>query len=367
VTARRWRPALTLAVALLILGAMAVVSGVVPITASSGHWKVTASFLHFAMRRSVATHALGVEVPSLDEPWLAVKGAAHYETACRDCHGSPQHPLPVRSRHMTPRPPDLSTAVPGWKPAELFYIVKHGVKFTGMPAWPAPQREDEVWAMVAFLRRLPELDGPTYLRLAGGPHAQDGDAAPPPQVARSCVRCHDRDGQERETAAFPKLDGQRPAYLLAALQAFARGERHSGIMGPIAASLRAGEMDVLARHYGGVGEAPPPPAPPERTPGPNDAGERIAHHGLPAQRVPACVACHGPRTGPRNPAYPVLGGQHAEYLELQLELFAQDRRGGSPYGRLMRPVASRLTRDQMRAVARYYASLGGGARSLDPR
>jgi cytochrome c553 len=55
--------------------------------------------------------------------------------------------------------------------------------------------------------------------------------------------------------------------------------------------------------------------------------------------------------------YPHLAGQYAEYLALQLRLFKDDRRGGTPYAHIMRMVAGRLTPAQMRAVAAYYASL----------
>ncbi|MFN2428348.1 MAG: cytochrome c, partial [Candidatus Binatia bacterium] len=68
---------------------------------------------------------------------------------------------------MTPKPPDLRTVALTFDPEELFYIVKHGIKFTGMPAWPALERDDEVWAVVAFLRMLPTLDPGEYLELTG--------------------------------------------------------------------------------------------------------------------------------------------------------------------------------------------------------
>jgi cytochrome c553 len=116
-------------------------------------------------------------------------------------------------------------------------------------------------------------------------------------------------------------------------------------MAPIAAGLSLDEMRELALYYSSLLE-------PWSSPGPTpqvstlaiERGKAIARHGIPRQRVPACVACHGP-------------SQHADYLVQQLELFNKGHRGGSAYAHLMRPVATRLTHEQMHDVALYYASL----------
>ena len=363
------RRVFTIAALLALLatgGLLVAVSGIIPLKASSGHWSITAWFLHFVMRRSVATHTLGLEVPSLDAPWLVLKGAGHYETGCRPCHGSPDLPPPRITQHMTPPPPYLPPRLSAWKPDELFYIIKHGVKFTGMPAWPAPQRDDEVWAMVAFLGVFPDLDAEAYWRLVQGetPTSETvtplagllGAATVPRAVTANCGRCHGVDGRGRGMGAFPKLAGQRSTYLLAALQAFARGARHSGIMEPIAASLSLEEMHELAHYYGTLQEAAPAPPRPAAALA-IERGQAIASRGIPSQRVPSCVACHGPGTNRRNSLYPELAGQYADYLVLQLLLFKEAARGGTAYAHLMRPVATRLTPEQMRDVALYYESL----------
>src|SRR5687768_14177042 len=147
---------------------------------------------------------------------------------------------------MTPTPPELRQRLSRWDSEELFSIVKHGLKFTGMPAWPAQQRDDEVWAMVAFLQQFPALDAAEYLRLTGGEApgpaeaalmgAFEGSEAARATLRDSCARCHGADGLGRD-AAFPSLAGQPSAYLREALRAYARGERHSGIMQPVAAGL----------------------------------------------------------------------------------------------------------------------------------
>lgn len=347
-------------------GFLVAASGIIPIKASSGHWAITAWLLDFAKIRSVTTHTLGLKPPALDEPGLVLKGAGHYETGCFPCHGSPAVRQPRIARAMTPPPPYLPPEISSWDAEELFYIVKHGIKFTGMPAWPAQQRDDEVWAMVAFLRQLPNLNAETYRRLVHGEAPPDGAVAPiseltgpanmPLAVNASCGRCHGVDGRGRGVGAFPKLVGQRPAYLFAALQAYAHGTRHSGIMEPVAAALDLEEMWELARYYGSLPESLPSPPPQDILPA-IERGRAIAHDGIPSQRVPACVDCHGPGAPRRNPVYPDLAGQHADYLVLQLTLFQKELRGGTAYAHLMRPVATRLTPEQMRDVALYYASL----------
>jgi cytochrome c553 len=347
-------------------GFLVAVSGVIPIKASSGHWAITRWFLNSSKERSVATHTLGLEAPSLNEPSLVLKGAGHYETGCRPCHDNPAQPHPRVAWKMTPSPPYLPPRISAWEPDELFYIVKHGVKFTGMPAWPALQRDDEVWAMVAFLRRFPGLDEEEYRRLAQGEAVQSGEVEPlsglvapdrvPRAITTSCARCHGVDGLGRGLSAFPKLAGQRPPYLFASLQAFARGERHSGIMQPIAAGLSQEEMRELADYYGNRRQLSPSGPPPDAAPA-IEHGKAIANRGVPSQRIPSCADCHGPGATRRNPVYPELAGQYADYLVLQLEIFQKNVRGGTDYAHIMRRVAAGLTPAQLRDVALYYASL----------
>jgi cytochrome c553 len=349
---------------LAIVGIVVVVGGLIPIKASSGHWPVTRWFLEFSMERSFATQSLGVEVPPLDDESLVLRGATQYETTCRPCHGAPDLRAPRVASAMTPMPPYLPEVVTNWDAAELFSITKHGVKFTGMPGWPAQKRDDEVWAMVAFLRRLPKLDAASYQQLAFG-GARDADAAAPiemltgpenlPRAVRErCARCHGADGRGRGTA-FPILAGQHEAYLYNSLRAFASGGRHSGIMEPVAAGLTDAEMHRLARYYASL-----PPA--VGTHGAAQSGgiargRDIAHRGIPSQRVPPCIECHGPKQPHPRRDYPMLAGQHASYLVLQLELFRGGHRGGSPYAHLMHEVAPNLTPQQIRDVAAYYDSL----------
>jgi cytochrome c553 len=349
--------------ALALGGFLLVASGVIPVKASAGHWPITEWFLRFAMKRSITTHSLGLKAPDLSDPALVLEGATHYAVGCASCHGEPGLPLPRTAARMLPPPPELASRIRESTPGRLFYVVKHGIKFTGMPAWPAEHRDDEVWAMVAFLQKFPELDAAGYQRLAQGESpAREALETIAPSVgvpvaeAQACARCHGQDGQGRNGGAFPRLAGQRTEYLRNALEAFATGKRHSGTMEPVAAALTPETAERLLAHYAGlpaqtraVAGAPSSEA--------IERGRAIAHEGIRSQRVPACIECHGPGAKRGKPSYPALAGQPAKYLERQLLLFKEERRGGSSYAHLMRSVATRLTSEQMRDVARYFESL----------
>lgn len=338
-------------------------AGFAPIAASSGHWAVTSWFLHFSMRQAVKTQSMDVTIPKdmdLSDPALVLRGAGHFESGCAPCHGTPETRPSVILREMTPEPPHLPPKIPSWDPEHLFWIVRNGVKFTAMPAWPALHRDDEVWAMVAFLRRLPDLTEADYRKLANG-DAGTGTRLrsiddPIGEVLReSCARCHGGDGLGRGVGAFPKLAGQTEAYLLASLRAYAAGERLSGFMEPVAAMLSDDMLQRLATHYASLPAGAAEAAGTEADA--DGLGAVIARHGLPERGVPACVQCHGPKQAPRADLYPRLAGQYADYLVLQLEAFRKGARGGTPYAHIMRGVAERLTPEQVRAVAAYYAAL----------
>lgn len=269
---------------------------------------------------------------------------------------------------MTPPPPHLPPIIASYEREELFFIVKHGIKFTGMPGWPTQHRDDEVLAMVAFLLEMPKLDANAYRQLARGGTFSGVPGLPLPElpsaahaVATNCANCHGKDGTGRGLGAFPKLAGQSHDYLQRALDAYAEGRRPSGAMAPIAAALSEPERSALAQYYSNL-----PPGTGSLPTHDRDAaasvehGALIAEKGIPEQGVPSCRDCHGPSLHRRNPAYPKLAGQYTNYLIAQLELFQAGSRGGSTYSQIMSHVAGRLNREQMEHVAAYYSS-------LDPR
>jgi len=329
----------------LLIVLIVVLGGLIPIQASSGHWRVTAFMLDLVKRRSVNTYSLTIVPPPVEEPWWIARGAAHYESGCRPCHGSPLSPRPPLVMRMTPHPPELPPRMARWNRRELFQIVKHGIKFTAMPAWLAPQRADEIWTMVAFLRALPSLTPASYRGLAFG----DTTTADGVSAIERCARCHGADGMGRG-GDFPILAGQHPEYMNNALLAYRGGQRHSGFMRPEAAELDDATRAVVVGYFAQL-----PRTTIAKTPVGN--GAELVLSGLPSRQIPACSQCHGPAATDRNPAYPNLAGQDADYLFEQLVLLNENRRGGSQYAPIMQAIAARLSHAQMRDAAEFYGTL----------
>ena len=141
-------------------------SGLYNVAASREHLAITNWFLHFTLRNSVETHAMPITAPPLDDEAMVFRGLGHYEGGCKPCHGAPGDAGNPIVQQILPHPPNLVESVKDWSDAELFWIVKNGLKYAGMPAWVAPDRDDEVWSVIAFLRRMSDMPADEYRRLA---------------------------------------------------------------------------------------------------------------------------------------------------------------------------------------------------------
>ena len=334
-----WRHLAVSVIALSAAGMLIAWLGVIDIRASTGHWRVTDWFLHWVMRSSVRTAAIGAEVPDLTNPALLPLAAGHYETACADCHGSPERTRSPVTLGMFPPPPALAGVVGSWSDAQLFEIVKHGVRYTGMPAWPAQSRDDEVWAMVAFLKRYTELDAESYRQLAG--HEQQNAGADPQTLVARCNACH-APSRLGENSLIPILDGQSETYLRNSLQAYRTGKRPSGVMQAVVSGFDDEAISALAQHYANSKA-------PLKSKG---TVLKLVSEGDPMRAIPACSSCHDkPRL---NPAYPTLTGLGRDYIANQLRLFRDGRRGGGVYAHLMTRSAKNLQDEDIAALAGFY-------------
>ena len=348
-----WKRVVAGLLGIVLAGLLFAWSGVFNIAASSGHWAVTEWFLHWTMRNSVKTHSFfdSPKDPIATDGQL-VSAAGHFAAACASCHGAPgQRPSPVMQKAMPPAP-DLSVNATQWTDRQLFYILRHGVKYSGMPAWGAAGRDDEIRRMVAFVRRLPGMTPAQYRVLAGeaqGAGTTDVRALGS-NVLAGCIACHGNDGRGRGQLDIPILGGQRAGYLEAALAAYADGRRASAVMGNAAATLTSDERRTLARHFAampGIGQV---------TPGGDPRARVIVERGLPERQLPACASCHG-----ADKPQPVIAGQRAGYIAARLRYWKGD--GKEIDARLpqnvMPVIARRIPEELIDPLARY---LAGNAR-----
>lgn len=156
-------------------------SGLYDVSASSPHGGFVTWFLSMTSDASIERRAADIEVPELDDEALILAGINDFNSMCASCHGAPgRNPDPV-GQGLNPRAPDLAEEAAEMTPAELFWVTKHGIRMTGMPAWGATHDDDSIWPVVAFMIRLPGLDEAQYRQLlsdaAGhGHHAEDATA-----------------------------------------------------------------------------------------------------------------------------------------------------------------------------------------------
>src|SRR3954452_14277306 len=149
----------------LIGGAVLVYSGVYDIGAKAPHWRITHWVIETARVRSIKTHAAGIVAPpGLDDAAPIPMGTEHFAAHCASCHGAPGVPRGDIANGLYPRPADLADAVKRYTPGELFWIVKNGIKMSGMPAW-ADHSDEELWGTVAFIEKLPGMSEADYAKL----------------------------------------------------------------------------------------------------------------------------------------------------------------------------------------------------------
>jgi mono/diheme cytochrome c family protein len=151
--------------ALLVLvgaAAVAIYAGLYNIAADVPHPQIVYWLIETVRERSVETRARDILVPKdLDDSRRISKGAGQYAEMCSGCHLGPGMKRTEISRGIYPRAPELRRKT-DLTPAEQFWIVKHGVKMTGMPAWGVTHDDELLWDVVAFVRELPELTPEQY-------------------------------------------------------------------------------------------------------------------------------------------------------------------------------------------------------------
>ena len=147
----------------IVAGAIFIWSGAYDVAADTQHWPVTKHLIGALREHSIAQRSHGVSVPNLDDPAMVKEGAVHYMENCSGCHLAPGMDDSEIRHGLNPRPPNLTRFAPD--PAEAFWIVKHGIRMTGMPAWGPTHDDQKIWAMVAYLQKQPKMSAEEFRQL----------------------------------------------------------------------------------------------------------------------------------------------------------------------------------------------------------
>jgi mono/diheme cytochrome c family protein len=208
------------------LGATVLYAGWYDISATDQHLAPTYRLLDYAMRRSIKFRAKDLAVPELADAARMRDGAFLYRQHCLQCHGAPGvSPAPF-ALGMTPVPVPLVHTARAWTPAEMFWVIKEGIKMTGMPAWKYRLSDEHIWAVVAFLPAMARMTPGQFASMQvfppepAPPRASSGE----PDAKRgveainqyACVTCHEIPGIVGANAPVgPPLKGVASRVMLA--------------------------------------------------------------------------------------------------------------------------------------------------------
>jgi mono/diheme cytochrome c family protein len=194
--------------ALALATATAVVAGGwYDVRATTQHTQPVYWLMETTLRRSVQRQARHIRPPPLDDPQQRLRGAACFRDKCVQCHGGPGVAPGDIGKSMQPLPGPLVDAARRWRAREIYWITRHGIRMTGMPAWEYRLDDTDLWAVVAFVVDLPGLSPQAYqARIA---QVQDRSCTPDTASAArgrvamtqyACAGCH----------TIPGITGSQP-------------------------------------------------------------------------------------------------------------------------------------------------------------
>lgn len=153
-------------IAILILACGAflayIYSGVANVAATKRDSSFTRWVAGTVRERSIDTRIGTIQVPPFTDPKMIETGFVHYDKLCAGCHLKPGEENSDLRAGLNPRPPVLPRMAQYVEPAEAFWIIKNGIKMTGMPAWGVTHDDQTIWSIVAFMQKLPNMTAAQY-------------------------------------------------------------------------------------------------------------------------------------------------------------------------------------------------------------
>lgn len=175
-----WKSFLLGVLAMLLLvaaiGLLTVLSGGYNVAATERHTTIGAWALNTNFTNSVQGHAERISAPDLT-PAMVAAGAPEYKAMCAHCHGGIGKGRAEWAGGMRPKPPALAGAAKEWRASEIFWLVKHGAKMTGMPAFSGKHDDATIWNIAAFVKAMPTMSAEEYMAFPsehGEKHSESG-------------------------------------------------------------------------------------------------------------------------------------------------------------------------------------------------
>ncbi len=139
-------------------------SGFYNLSATIPHMKATESAIHMMKEKSISANSRNIVVPNLSDKSILINGYKGYDAMCVTCHAAPGKSATVIADGLYPKPPEFDNKeiIEEWNEKELFWIIKNGIKLTGMPAYGPTHSDEDLWAIVAFLKKLPDMSENDY-------------------------------------------------------------------------------------------------------------------------------------------------------------------------------------------------------------
>ena len=154
--------AATLFILLIVVALIVILTGSYNVAATDRHNPIVSWALTTTMNNSVRRQAASIEPPAEFTSAMVAAGAGEYKAMCSHCHGGVGQSRAEWAEVMLPKPPPLAEAARKWDAKDVFWLVKHGVKMSGMPAFGPTHDDKTIWNIVAFVKALPEMPAEQY-------------------------------------------------------------------------------------------------------------------------------------------------------------------------------------------------------------
>lgn len=151
---------------LIVLGVLAaaavIYSGIFNVAATVVDAPPLRWLLVTTRENSIRFHARDIQAPPRGGAAQVENGFRIFREACAMCHTPPGQPATTMTKGLNPEAPALAELVEDMTDAELFWVTKNGIRFTGMPAWGSSHNDADIWDLVAFMRTSTDMKGADY-------------------------------------------------------------------------------------------------------------------------------------------------------------------------------------------------------------